>query len=153
MTKKIEWKKSNIPQSYSCSKKPQTAQSRWPDFKSSYQTRQRDINPFSRRPAQSTICRESLTHQLRHFVGLAALKRRPTVLWLYVLQGQTCLSLGFVPNLVLELKLLLRKSYLRCLFRFWFGGNLERELGEAFSPLQFAVRESEVSDEDLFVCA
>ena len=50
----------------------------------------------------------------------------------------------------LVLKLLLRKNYLRCL-RFWFGGNLERELGEAFSPPQFTVRESEVSDED-FLC-
>ena len=58
---------------------------------------------------QSTICRESPTHQLRHFVGIAVLKRRPTVLWLFVLQGQTCLSLGFVPNLVL--KLLLRKKF------------------------------------------
>ena len=72
------------------------------------------------------------------------------MLWLYVLQGQTCLSLRFVPNLVL--KLLLKKNYLRCL-RFWFGGNLERELGEAFSPPQFTARESEVSDEDFFVCA
>ena len=58
--------------------------------------------------SESTICRESPTHQLRHFVGIAVLKRRPTVLWLYVLQGQTCLSLGFVPNLLL--KLLLRKK-------------------------------------------
>ena len=57
------------------------------------------------RHVQSTICRESPTHQLRHFVGIAVLKRRPTVLWLYVLQGQTCLSLGFVPNLVLKLLL------------------------------------------------
>ena len=72
------------------------------------------------------------------------------MLWLYVLQEQTCLSLGFVPNLVL--KLLLRKNYLLCL-RFWFGGNIERELGEAFSAPQSTVRESEVSDEDLFVHA
>ena len=34
--------------------------------------------------------------------------------------------------------------------RFWFGGNLERELGEAFSPPQFTVKESEVSDQDFF---
>ena len=39
----------------------------------------------------------------------------------------------------------LEKNFLRCL-RFWFGGNLERELGEAFSPPQFTVGESEVSD-------
>ena len=31
---------------------------------------------------KSTICRESPTHQLRHFVGIADLKRKPTVLWL-----------------------------------------------------------------------
>ena len=30
---------------------------------------------------------------------------------------------------------------------------LERELGEAFSPPQFTVRESKVSDQDFFVCA
>ena len=43
-----------------------------------------------------------------------------------------------------------KKNYLRCL-RFWFGGDLERELGEAFSGPQFTVRESEVSNEDFFV--
>ena len=42
---------------------------------------------------------------------------------------------------------------MRGLLRFWFGGYLERELGESFSPPQFTVRQSEVSDEDLFVCA
>ena len=81
------------------------------------------------------------------FVGIAVLKRRPTILWLYVLQLQACLSLGFVLSLVL--KHLLGKIYLRCL-RFWFGGNLERELGQVFFPPQFTVRESEVSSGEFF---
>ena len=74
------------------------------------------------------------------------------MLWLYVLQGQACLSLGFVPSLVL--KLLLEKLFLPCL-RFWFDGNLERELGEVFSPPQFTATESEVSQatkDFFFVC-
>ena len=55
---------------------------------------------------------------------------------MYALQGQTGLSLGFSAFL-----------------RFWFGGNLERKLGEAFSPPQFTVRESEVSERRFFcVC-
>ena len=92
--------------------------------------------------SQSTICRESPTHQLRHFVGIAVVKRRTTVRVVYVLQGQTCLSLGFAPNLVV--KLMLGKNY-QCCLRFWFGGNLEKELGEAFSPPQFTVRVSKTS--------
>ena len=44
-----------------------------------------------------------------------------------------------------------KKIYLRCL-RFWFGGNLEKKLGEVFFPPQFTVREPEVSNEDFFVC-
>ena len=87
---------------------------------------------------------------LRHFVGIAVLKGRPSAPVVYVLQGQTCLSLDLFPALCSNF--CLEKNYLRCL-RFWFGGNLERELGEAFFPTQFTVRESEVSDEDFFsVC-
>ena len=38
-------------------------------------------------------------------------------------------------------------------FRFWFGGILKRKLGEAFSPPQFTVRESEMSERRFFcVC-
>ena len=95
------------------------------------------------KPAQSTICRESPTHQLRHFVGIAVLKRRPTVLWLCILVFLSVLFPTLCSNFCLE------KNYLR--LRFWFGGNLERELGEAFSPPQFTVRESEVSSEDFLV--
>ena len=84
----------------------------------------------------------------RHFVGIAVLKRRPTMLWLYVLQGQACLSLGLFPALCSNF--CLEKRFLRCLLRFWFGGNLERELGEVFSPPQFTARASEVSTKDFF---
>ena len=45
------------------------------------------------------IAHAPTTRSRRHFVGIAVLKRRPTVLWLHVLQGQTCLSLGLFPAL------------------------------------------------------
>ena len=51
------------------------------------------------------ICRESPTHQLRHFVaGYSSFEAQADG----ALAVYTCLSLGFVPNLVL--KLLLRKK-------------------------------------------
>ena len=96
------------------------------------------------RKLPTTICRESPTHQLRHFVGIAVLKPRPMVLWLRILVFLSVVFPTSCSNFCLE------KNYLRCL-RFWFGGNLERELGEAFFPPQFTVRESEVSNED-FLC-
>ena len=83
---------------------------------------------------QSTICRESPTHPLRHFVGIAVLKRKPTALWL-------CMRY--------KGKLVFLSVCLRIL-RFWLGDNLEQKLGEAFSPPQFTVRESEVSERIFF---